>query len=419
MHTDFEKRYARTPVRRPSEKILNGMRDASRDLARRLQQRPGRLPGLSVFETMFTTEQRLAELRASDRRVAGTYCYFVPEELLRAFDVTPVRLCSGFTETIAPSEEVLPRDICPLVKSSFGSAVVGGGYLDECDVIILPTSCDAKTKLGEYLADYKPVWLLNLPSTKDYAIVKPFWVQEIKRLKTKLENWTGRKLDRKKLKDAIGLFQKRSKVYRELYELRRAHPGVISHQDWLMAIQASFYADVPTWIAQAENLVQEIRKAVVRPVPDLKVKLLLTGAPVIWPNYKILNIIDELGAAVVADEMCSGHQRLWDYAEPDEWTTDGMLEALASRYLFPATCPCFTGTCDRVDKLLKMAEDFNVDGVIYHDLRLCQLFDMERDLVSRVLKERKMPMLTLHTDYGQEDVEQLKTRVEAFLEIIR
>ncbi len=419
MHTDFEKRYPRTPVRRPSEKIQQALRDASTELAQRLQKQPNRMAALSAFERMFTTDERLQALRATEKRIAGTYCYFVPEELLWAMDIIPVRLCSGTSETIAPSEEVLPRDICPLVKSTLGSAIVGGGYFDECDLIILPTTCDAKTKLGEYLADYKPVWLLNLPSTKDYETVKPFWLQEIKRLKGKLEAWTGKKLERKKLKEAIELFQKRSKLYRALYELRRKHPGVISHSDWLMMIQASFYADVPTWVAQAEVLLKEMTAAVSGSHTETTKKLLITGAPVIWPNFKILNLIEELGASVVADEMCSGHQRLWDYPEPDEWTVDGMVEALASRYLFPTTCPCFASSYDRVDKLLKMSEDFQVNGVIYHDLRLCQLFDMERDLVNRVLKDKKIPMLTLHTDYGQEDVEQLRTRVEAFLEMMR
>jgi benzoyl-CoA reductase/2-hydroxyglutaryl-CoA dehydratase subunit BcrC/BadD/HgdB len=373
---------------------------------------------LEGFERCFTTDQRLQAVRTTQQWVAGTYCYFAPEELFYALDVISVRLCSGFSETISPAEEVLPRDICPLVKSAFGSAVIGGGFLDECDFLVLPASCDPKTKLGEYLADYKPVWMLNLPAVKDYGGVKAFWLQEIKRLKIRLEETTGKKLERKKLQQTLELFQRRSLLYRDLVALRQKHPGLVSHQDWLMMIQAGFYLDPRVWIEQAEKVLAEMREAASQNPAPPKVRLMITGGPILWPNYKILNIIEELGAAVVTDEMCSGHQRLWDYAQPDEWTVEGMLEALAVRYLFPTTCPCFSSSRDRVDKLLTLAEDFNVNGVIYHDLRLCQVFDMEKDLVHRVLKDKKLPMLTLHTDYGQEDVEQLRTRVEAFLEMI-
>lgn len=349
----------------------------------------------------------------------GSFCYFVPEELIYAAGAVPVRLCSGYSETVTSAEELLPRDICPLVKSSFGFAIAGGGWMEVCDTLVIATSCDVKTKLGEYLSDYLPVWMLDLPFIKDYSRVKKYWVEEIKHLKLKIEKLTGNKITRQNLKTAVELLKKRAQLHRKLYELRLQNPALLAHQDLLMVIQAAFYDDIHSWLRQTEKLAEELK---IRSTPQRaieKKKLLLTGAPVIWPNFKILNIIEELGGSVVVDDMCVGHQRLWDYAEPDEWTMEGMLEGIASRYLFPSVCPCFTASYDRIDKILKLAKEANVNGVIYHDLRLCQLFDMERDLVNRQLKERNLPMLTLHTDYGQEDIEQLKNRIEPFLEIIR
>jgi benzoyl-CoA reductase/2-hydroxyglutaryl-CoA dehydratase subunit BcrC/BadD/HgdB len=419
MHSDFEKRYQRTPLKRPSEKVSARVKAANEDLVARLRKQENRLSSLSYYEEIFTKNKRKKELEILNKKVVGTYCYFVPEEFIYAARAVPIRLCSGYSETITVAEELLPRDICPLVKSSLGFPIIGDSWIDTCDVVALPTSCDAKTKFGEYLSDYVPVWMINLPKTKDYQVVKKFWIQEMKTLIQKLEKLTGRKIEKSALKASLELLKKRSELYRKIYELRLQHPSVITHHDLLMVVQATFYDDIERWIGQTELLLAEMQQKISKSQLVVKgKKLMITGAPIIWPNYKILNIVQELGSTVVVDDMCVGHQRLWDYAEPDEWTMDGMIEAIASRYIHPSVCPCFTTSYDRIDKILQLANENQVDGVIYHDLRLCQLFDMEKDLVNKVIKENKIPVLTLHTDYGQEDVEQLRTRIEAFLEMI-
>lgn len=419
MQNDFNQRYRRAPLKRPADKVLEKVQAATAGLAERLRQAPDRLAGLAYYEELMDGQKRLQELKILKKKVVGTFCYFVPEEIIQAAGAVPLRLCSGHSETITTAEELLPRDICPLTKSSLGFFITESGWAKACDVAVLPTSCDAKTKLGEYLSDYLPVWMLNLPKIKDYQVYKQPWLEEIKRLIVKLETLTGVKVTAEKLKTVIRLHQRRSEAYRKLYELRRQHPGILAHQDLLMLVQASFYDDLERWTARTETLVRDMQVQVGRKsYPAKGKKLLVTGGPMIWPNYKILNIVSELGSTVVADDMCVGHQWLWDYPEPDEWTLEGMLEAVATRRFFPTVCPCFTHSYDRIDKILTLAKETGAEGVIYHDLRLCQLFDMEKDLVNKVLKENKIPVLTLHSDYGQEDVEQLRTRIEAFLEMI-
>lgn len=102
----------------------------------------------------------------------------------------------------------------------------------------------------------------------------------------------------------------------------------------------------------------------------------------------------------------------------DEWTEEAILRAITYRYLLPSTCPCFIESNDRIDRLLNLIEEFKADGIIYHSLRLCQLYDIESYRLKKVLRDKGIPMLNLHTDYSQEDVEQIKIRVEAFLEMI-
>jgi len=419
MKDSFERRYKREPVIRKDERIIEDIQKVKTNLINLIKNNPNRPATMAYYDEIILGDKRENELKNLKNKVIGTFCYFVPEELIWGVGCIPVRLCSGFFETITPAEEVLPRDICPLIRSTFGCKVEGVGYFNLCSLIVLPTTCDGKKKLGEYISDYLPVLTLNLPNIKTYDMAKEMWNKEIKVLKSKLEEFSGTKITRKNLEYWIKLFQKRSKLFRSIYELRKTNPGIISHRDFLMMVQSSFYDDINRWIEKTQVLYDELVEKSKQKNSFNGEKLLITGAPIIFPNFKILNVIEDLGALVVVDELCSGTQRLWDYAEPDEWTMEGMLESIATRYLLPSTCPCFTTSYDRIDKLLTMVDEFKVDGVIYHDLRLCQLFDMERNLVTKILKDKNIPVLTIHTEYSQEDTEQIKTRIEAFLEMIR
>jgi len=334
----------------------------------------------------------------------------------------PIRLCAGFYETVETAEEILAKDICPLIKSSFGFKFVELPYFSLCDSVIIPASCDGKKKLGEILSDYLEVWLLELPNIKDSPQSKEFWFQEIKILKKRLEELSGNKITFAKLKRAIEICHRRQVIFRRFYEIRKATSPIISGRDALLVTQVSFFDDLKRWTEKTEKLCQELtenRKKDLGICPAQTPRLLLTGSPIIWPNYKLLNIIEEFGGIVVGDTLCSGTQHLYNPVEIDEWTLQEMLKAIAERYLSPSICPCFVESNDRIDNLLQMIKDFKIDGVIYHQLRLCQLYDLEFYKVKQILNQENIPLLRIQTDYSQEDVEQIKTRVEAFLEIIK
>ena len=386
---------------------------------------PNRAKALHYFEEISGFSQRIKEIqdfKKSGGKVIGTFCNFVPEELIYAANCVPIRLCAGFYETIEQAEEMLPQDICPLIKSCFGCKMVGLPYFELCDLAIMPTVCDGKKKLAEILSDWLPVWLLELPNIKDGPYSKEIWLAEIKRLKKRLERLTGNKITYSKLKQAIELLHQRQIVFRRFYKIRQTEKPVISGRDTLLVTQTSFFDDLKRWTKNTEKLCQELEENLKN---DLTIcsgrapRLVLTGASIIWPNYKLLNIIEELGGIIVGDTLCSGTQRLYNPVEVDEWVMEDMLRAVAEKYLLPSVCPCFTHSEDRIDNLLQMCQDFKADGVIYHQLRLCQVFDLEFQKIKQVLSKNKIPILRIQTDYSQEDVEQIKTRVEAFLEMLK
>jgi len=140
-------------------------------------------------------------------------------------------------------------------------------------------------------------------------------------------------------------------------------------------------------------------------------------------SWKIPNLIEEANpqGVLVVDELCSGDRLLYDPVGVDEWTMSDMMDAVAERYLLASTCPCFTsehGNDDRINWLLDRIKEYRVDGVIYYVLRGCILYAMEYARIKRILESIDVPVYYLDTEYTREDVGQMKTRVEAFLEML-
>jgi benzoyl-CoA reductase/2-hydroxyglutaryl-CoA dehydratase subunit BcrC/BadD/HgdB len=361
---------------------------------------------MEYFFSLFTSDKILGEYKGP---VVGTFCNIVPEELIYAAGARPVRLCSGCNHAVGPAEDSFPRDSCPLVKAALGFAVTDSPFVSLCDAIVIPATCDAKKKLGEVLNDYKPVWMLNLPQDKERSISKRYWLSEIRILKNRLQSLTGQKITSQSLKDAILMLRKRHSASRKLLKLRNR----ISGREAMLVNQAAFFDDIIRWTQSTEQLCRELETKNPLPGP----KILLTGAPTILPNFKIPNIIEE-HAHIAMDMTCAGSQYHYDPVEVDEWNMHDMMRAIAERYLMPSVCPCFIKGEDRLDKLMDMVKEYHIDGVIYHTLRLCLLFDVESGRTRSVMEQKRIPFLQLSTDYSREDMGQLKTRIEAFAEIL-
>ena len=205
---------------------------------------------------------------------------------------------------------------------------------------------------------------------------------------------------------------------RRLQALRAEKPAALSVRDFFVVIQSSFTgADLAPWLAEAKKVLDEVERFEVSR-RRLRPRLVLTGAPILWPNFKPLNLIEESGADVVADTLCSGAQSCFDPVVIDERGRKALMRALAQRYVFASPCPCFISQATRLSRVLDLVGELGADGVVSYGLRLCQLFDMEAYRLSRIMRARRIPFLNLRTDYSLEDTEQLRVRLEAFLETV-
>jgi benzoyl-CoA reductase/2-hydroxyglutaryl-CoA dehydratase subunit BcrC/BadD/HgdB len=352
---------------------------------------------------------------------------FAPTELILAAEAIPVRVSSGWYDASKIGDRVVPVEVCPVIRSTIGAKMIElSPFLELSDALISVLTCDGMTKLSEILSDYKTVWGMNLPRVKDSVNSLRFWNDEIKLMKTQIEEFTGNKITRKSLKEAIEQTQKATRAFRRLQNLRKGQP-VIMGRDAMLVNQAYLWDDKMRWTEKTEELCDELEKRVQKEdwvcSPDTP-RILVTGTPMFWPdNWKLPNLVEEANpkGIIVADELCSGERILNDPVGVDEWTMDDMLRAIGERYLMASICPCFTSTDgneERINWLLNKVKEWNVQGVIYYVVRGCMLYAMEYTRIKKALDKINIPTYYLDTEYTREDVGQMKTRVEAFLEML-
>ncbi len=385
----------------------------------------GRLKGMEYLDFVLSEVhglriRELQEAKARGQKVIGTFCVFVPEELTLAAGAIQVGLCAGAEIGKEAAEKILPRNTCALIKSFVGFKLARlCPYIESCDLIVGETTCDGKKKAYEIFADYAPVYVMEIPQMKQ-ACDRNLWKAEIARFKDEIERVTGHTITAAKLKEAIKLVNARRAVLQRLNRLRAAAPTPISGRDALLINQISFYDDPVRFTAKIGELCDELEENVKAGrgiAPQDAPRLLLSGCPMAVPNWKLPFVVESSGAVIVGEESCIGARNIRDLVDESGDTLEAMLEAIADRYL-RIDCACFTPNPERLEHIVEMARDLKADGVIHYGLSFCQPYAMEAFKVEKALQDARIPLLNIETDYSMEDVEQLKTRVEAFVEML-
>jgi len=361
--------------------------------------------------------QELDEHKKDGGKVVGTFCVFVPDEVILAAKAISVGLCAGSQFWVEDGEKVLPRNLCPLIKAFMG-AKVGGTcpYFNSCDMVIGETTCDGKKKAWEILDEYVSVHVIDLPQmkkSKDYKM----WEDEIKIVIEKIEELTGNKVTVESLKEGIRIANAKRRALKRLYNFRKLKPSPISGLDALLISQIAFYDNPLRFTEMLKALCDELDERAKNLVPDNSKRLMITGTPMAVPNWKLHSIIEGLDAQIVVEETCTGTRYFENEVSEEGDTIEDLIKNLADRYL-KINCACFTPNHGRIEDIIKYAEEYSVDGVIDANLSFCHTYAVEHRDVETGLKEKNIPVLQIETDYSSEDSGQIKTRVEALLEMI-
>jgi benzoyl-CoA reductase/2-hydroxyglutaryl-CoA dehydratase subunit BcrC/BadD/HgdB len=364
--------------------------------------------------------KELMDHKAKGGKVFGAFCVYVPEELIIAAGGICVGLCGGSDFSIPFAEEILPRNLCPLIKSAFGFKLGGiCPYFEACDLVIGETTCDGKKKTWEVFEDYVPMYVMNLPQCKDEED-RSLWLSQLYKFKNKVEEITSSKITPEKLKNAIELIDNRRMALQRMFDLRKADPAPISGLDALLVMQVSFYDDPVRFTQTVNSLCDELEERVKKGegvFPKGNTRIMVSGSPMPVPNWKLPYIVEKGGAVIVVEESCIGTRSLTGQTELKNYDLDSMIKGIADRQL-RTHCACFTPNQERIDDVISLAEEYKADGVIHYALQFCQPFSIEGVKMERSLEKSAIPILRIETDYGSEDIEQLRTRVEAFLEVI-
>jgi len=363
----------------------------------------------------------LLEAQKQGRKVFGTFCVFVPDEVVIAADGIVTGLCGGSQFWVPAGETVLPKSTCPLIKASVGARLSKTcPFFRIADMYVGETTCDGKKKAYEILGQDVPMHIMDLPQMKrPKDIVK--WKDEIAEFAKVVEEFTGNEITAEKLANAIRIVNEKREALKRIYDARKSECLPISGRDALLVIQISFFDDPERCAKMCNRLADELEQRIrdgVSVVPEGTKRILVTGTPLEVPNWKLHNIIETSGAAVVCEEMCTGTRYFENLVDETKTTLDEQFMALSERYM-KNNCACFTPNTGRIDDILRLVKEYKVDGVIDCSLKFCCLYDTEKYNVSRALKEAGVPGLSLETDYTDTDAEQLRTRIGAFIEMLQ
>jgi benzoyl-CoA reductase/2-hydroxyglutaryl-CoA dehydratase subunit BcrC/BadD/HgdB len=361
--------------------------------------------------------------KPADTKIVGTYCVMVPDELIYAVGAQPVKLCSGSYIAFAIGDDLVPRDACPLIKAVMGfQAMEVMPIYDDCALMVVPITCDCKKKMAGMLKERVPTYALHVPTAKSDDSDMEQYVHELYQLIPELEAVTGQSITYQSLAESIDAMGFAQYQMSKFNEYKKHVPALIKGTHAMALMNAFSYLPVAQWSQQLHILNQELarRKKDQHYVSkDKQPRIMITGSPIIFPNIKIPLLIEETGGILVGDETCMGERSLYDPTVVVDQSFDGLMRSLANRYTRPCTCPTFVDNSQRIYRIKQMIADHQVQGVVYHVLRGCLVYDFEYQTLEDELGQLGIPVIRVESDYNEEDIEQLRIRIEAFIELIK
>jgi benzoyl-CoA reductase/2-hydroxyglutaryl-CoA dehydratase subunit BcrC/BadD/HgdB len=378
---------------------------------------------MARFDESFHANHRgrvaeILEYRKKGGKAIGTFCIYVPDEIALAAEVLPIPLCGGSDWPVSYADKMFPRDICPIIRSTFGMVFSGTcPYGPLKDGIVGETTCDAKKKAWDLLG-FK---VLEVPQKKN-PIDRELWLKEVYDFKNMVEKISGVQVTAGNLSEAIKLVNRKRKALQRINAFRKLADPPISGLDALLVSQVALNQDIYGFIADAEALTEELKDRADKGISAYTAlssskRVLIAGTPSPMGNAKVHHIAETCGLRIVADESCTGLRYYKELTDETPKGLDEMIEAVADRY-FAINCSCFSPNSERLETLKQLAQDFKVDGVVQNILQYCHGYNIEAKAVENALKERGIPSLKVVTDYSQEDSGQIRTRVEAFAELL-
>lgn len=351
--------------------------------------------------------------------LVGYLCSYTPLEIIEAGGAAAVGLCGTSNEPIADAEKVLPKNLCPLIKGTYGFAYTDKcPYTYFCDFIVGETTCDGKKKMFELLNDIKETYVLQLPQGQGRPYAADMWYEEVKLFMQKCEEKFGVEITDEKLRQAAHERNELRKAQMGLYELQGMVPPAMAATEVMSTLAQGvfcFGAQQQHMAYQAKvDAAREAYEKGERPVSDKAKRILLTGCPSTGVIQKVGMTIEKSGGVIVCLDDCGGERTAKMLVDEN---ADDILRAISDRYL-QIHCSVMTRNDGRIENTREMIRKYHAEGVIEVVLQACHTFNVESELVRRMCEEEGIPYMKLETDYSPTDSGQIETRIGAFIEML-
>jgi len=351
--------------------------------------------------------------------IVGIYCGYAPIEMIQSLGIVPAILCSFSNIPIESAETVLPANLCPLIKSSYGFIIEGTcPFYSISQAVIAETTCDGKKKMFELIADIKPTFVMDLPQLPDELSAKDNWKNMILNLKAFLESSFDRKTSDEQIERSLQSANRKNKLMEKIFSFAALNPSVISWQEMydvaFIALPSTGEEIIPTLKRLIEKLEKRVKEGFYFGNHNTP-RVMVTGCPIGGDATKIFNIIEASGGVVVVPDSCTGMKTFMGQFEEN---TGDPIGALANRYL-KIPCACMTPNNKRLVDISNMIDQFKPDVVIDFVLQACHAYNVESyKLGQHVSEKHGLPFLKVESDYSDGDIGQLKTRIQALLESV-
>ena len=378
----------------------------------------------ALNEKLKVLPEYLAKKKESGSKIIGYFCNYVPEELIKSADAVPLRLVSGGNpEAMQAGEQYVKPYCCPYIRSCIGNRVNENPLYKYLDAICVAGTCDGMKNVAEYWRKYFniPVFSVGVPKvsnrfrTREYA--SEYFKEELIQLKRDLEKLTGIRITNKALRESIRFYNLMRSRMRRLYDYLNIESSQISWRDIFRISHIGYQIDRTEFLSQVENILKKLSiKTNSTETRDKQVRLMVYGSIMAFEDTKVLDIIEVSGGKIVADALCTG-SRFW---RKDVSIERSLIDGLVDRYLYNIPCAHMMDYMMRLNYVIAAARESKSQGLIYYNLKSCDTYRSEfREFQEDIKKELGIPSLLIETEYSPADIGTTRTKIEAFLEILR
>ncbi len=373
------------------------------------------------MENSLNRPAEISKLRAKGTKVIGYFAGdFIPEELIYAAGAIPICLLhGGDNRSVDEALAYTTRLLCPFARAQIGKRFTREEpYYSMIDLLVSPVSCQHMRRVGDVWEEFSGVPIFRVGvGLKQNEVGAQWYAETLKIMQDRLEELTGNKISKDKLKEAIKIYAKIRELLKKISLLRKSPTPPISTVDFIKLNHLSYLLAPEVFVKTLISLYEELKQKE-EGEPNNEPRLMVIGPAIALGDNRIFSLIKAAGASVVVEHFCEGVRNYWTDIDINK---DDLFAALAQRNIVKRPACAFMRDSLRssLDFTLKLAKEFNVDGIIYYWMKYCETFEIEYLYFIQKLQEKGLPMIFLESEYIANEAQSMKTKIEGLIEIIQ